>query len=382
LSLIYHLPMRISLLTPDLPPVLAGISVQSEQLARYLVERGNEVRVVAFTPGEPCDTAEHDARYAIARGFQIRRVARMQKWNARTLATIWSAVRWADVVSAHGHTLLTDQGFFLSRAARRRDGPTPFCVTLYGGEATFYRRRRGFDVPRHVYTHAEAVTAISRYIGTLLVSKGIPIDVRTIYAGIDVARFRAARKPRSERSLAILIVKRLNARSELQDLIQALAMLAQDLPTLRLHVVGEGDCRPRYEEFVRALGLTGRVSFLGWIPNEALPAHLADAALLCLPSSREELGIPLIEAAATGTPVVSTDVGGPTELIHAGTFGLLCRPNDPVGLAACIRSILTDDAQWETFSRNGVAYAERFDWALIAGEYDALFRRLVWERSS
>jgi len=373
--------MRISLLTPDLLPVLAGISVQSEHLARCLVERGNEVRVVAFTPGETCDTAEHDARYARAYGVRIRRVARMQKWNARTVATIWSAVRWADVVSAHGHTLLTDLGYFLSRAARRRGGPTPFCVTLYGGEATFYRRRRGFDVPRYVYTHAEAVTAISRYIGDLLHSKGIPIDVRTIYAGIDVARFRAARKPHSERSPAILIVKRLNARSELQDLIQALAALAQDFPTLRLHVVGEGDEKPRYEALVRVLGLTDRVSFLGWIPNEALPAHLADAALFCLPSSREELGIPLIEAAAAGTPAVSTDVGGPTELIQAGTFGLLCRPNDPAGLAASIRSILTDDSQWETFSRNGMVYAERFDWASVAGKYDALFRSLVEERS-
>ena len=374
--------MRISLLTPDFPPVLSGISVQVDHLGRCLVERGHEVRVVAFSPREPSDTAGHDARYTSAHGVQIRRVVRMQKWNARTAATLWSAVCWADVVNAHGRTLLTEEGFFLSRAARRRGGPAPFCVTLHGGETTFYQRRRWFDVPRHVYMHAEAVTAISRYVADLLVSKGIPIGVRTIYAGIDVARFRTACKPRSERSPVILIVKRLIARSELQDLIQALAALAPDFPALRLHVVGEGDNKPRYEALVRTLGLTDRVSFLGWIPNTALPAHFADATLFCLPSSREELGIPLIEAAAAGTPVVSTDVGGPTELIQAGTFGLLCRPNDPVGLAARIRTILTDEAQWETFSRNGMAYAERFDWTSIAGEYDALFRTLVRERSS
>ena len=369
--------MRISILTPNFLPELTGISVQSEHLARYLVARGHEVHVVAFPPRDMPDTSEHDARYGAAHGVIVRRVTRMTSWHPGTLSTLWSSIRWADVVNAHGQTLLTDEGFLLSRFARRNGGPAPFCVTLYGGETTFYRPRGAFDVPRFIYSHAEAVTAISRFIGDLLVSKGVPATVRTIYAGIDVERFRAAAKPRSMRSPAILIVKKLIARSELQDLIRALAMLAPDFPDLRLRVIGEGDQKPRYEALVHELGLDSRVSFLGWVANDALPAHFADAQIFALPSSREELGIPLIEAAAAGTPVVSTDVGGPTELVNAGAFGLLGEPNEPESLAGNIRTLLTDTERWEACSRNGQAFAEAFDWAAIVGQYETVFRELL-----
>ncbi|MHB8893952.1 MAG: glycosyltransferase [Candidatus Geothermincolia bacterium] len=223
---------------------------------------------------------------------------------------------------------------------------------------------------------ARRVLAVSEAMKRTIVDLGVPpFKVTVIPNGIDEEFLRAAerahgatRRSRCTEGGGIIFCGRLSAEKGVLDLVRAAGILRQRGVHFRLRLIGDGPERGAVERSVRDEGILDRVTMLGERPHSEIPALIAAADVLCLPSLREGCPNVLIEALACGVPVVASAVGGVPELLGNPECGLMVPPGDPQRLAAALEAALTRD----------------WDRAIIAGSvrdrsWDAVARSLLDE---
>jgi glycosyltransferase involved in cell wall biosynthesis len=139
-----------------------------------------------------------------------------------------------------------------------------------------------------------------------------------------------------------------------QDLLlRAVASLTESFPQLRLLLVGDGPERQRLEELAAKLGIAERTVFAGYQANPE--EYLAAMDLFALTSRHEALPLALLEAWASGLPVVASAVGGIPKVVEQGRTGLLFPSGDCQALVASLRNVLSDKGLASKLARAGVA---------------------------
>jgi glycosyltransferase involved in cell wall biosynthesis len=181
---------------------------------------------------------------------------------------------------------------------------------------------------------ADAVIANSEFTASLA-QRCRPI---VIYGGIEVS------PPQSRIKHAKVVLGtagRLVHIKGLHDLIDAVAGLAPDYPELHLKIAGDGPDRASLELRCAQLGLSGRVTLVGW--QEDISSFLAECDIFVQPSHQEGFGMSVLEAMAAGLPVVAANVGGLRELVEDGVTGCLTPAKDSTALAQAIQALLNDE---------------------------------------
>lgn len=219
-----------------------------------------------------------------------------------------------------------------------------------------------------------------------------PQRITVAYPGVD-SRFRPLDEPASAEVCArvraryelsrpfILSVGTLQPRKNYPALIEAFARLCRgeegwiDDPPLLVIAGGEGWLYEEIYATVERLGVGDRVRFLGFVPDEDLPALYNAAEVLAMPSLYEGFGLPVLEALACGTPVVTSDVSSLPEV--AGDAALLVPPDDVEGLSQALDRTLTDDELRATLRERGLSQAQRFTWQRTAETALDVYRRLA-----
>lgn len=181
--------------------------------------------------------------------------------------------------------------------------------------------------------------------------------------GVDLHRFSP--RPTPPGPLRLLAVGRLVAKKGFDVLVEATSGLT--LP-LSLRIVGDGPERERLSAAIARTGLVDRVRLVGPLTHAELPAEYADAHVVVVPSIEDEDGdrdgLPnvVLEALASGRPVVASDVAAIASAVNDGETGLLVPPRDPAALSAAIGLLAGDPAWRERLGRAGRALAEtRFE---------------------
>jgi phosphatidylinositol alpha-mannosyltransferase len=215
------------------------------------------------------------------------------------------------------------------------------------------------------------------------VSQYFPGPYEIIPNGIDLDQFGPNVEPVGrflDGRPNILFVGRYNeSRKGLKYLLQALPIVRQAFPTCRLLVVGPGN-PGRFERLIERRGLDN-VVFVGSVPKRWLPSYYATCDVFCAPSTgRESFGIVLLEAMASGKPVVATDIRGYTAVIRHGAEGLLVEPKDPEALATALVHNLADVDLRRRLGRAGRERAEHYAWPAIAGRILATYERALARR--
>jgi glycosyltransferase involved in cell wall biosynthesis len=213
-----------------------------------------------------------------------------------------------------------------------------------------------------------------------------PDRVHVIYNGIDVEHFRdAAPHPllarlRQEGRRVVLNVGRLQPVKNQRLFLRTCQRLGRQFDDLEFVLCGEGSERQALETYAAQLGLADRCRFLG-LQADVAPVYAA-AAVLIQSSDYEGLPNVVMEAMASGVPVVATDVGGTRELIRDGESGFLTPAGDEAALADRAAAILADpalSARLAAAGREGIA--RRFDIRTVVRQYETLIERLVAEKS-
>jgi glycosyltransferase involved in cell wall biosynthesis len=226
---------------------------------------------------------------------------------------------------------------------------------------------------------AGSVVAVSHPLAEAMESLRVAgLRIRTIVNGVDTERFRPRDRLESRRRLGldpdakiVLFVGEMVEVKGIPTLLRAAAAL-RDRPGWRVMLVGEGGERAAYEAESERLGVSDRVSFLGARKHEEIPLWMSAADLLCLPSLREGTPNVVLEALASGLPVVATRVGELLYLVSEAN-GRLVPVGDADALAAALRAVL--EKRWDPAAVRKTVQDRT--WSSVAGEYWDEFRRVM-----
>jgi glycosyltransferase involved in cell wall biosynthesis len=136
-------------------------------------------------------------------------------------------------------------------------------------------------------------------------------------------------------------------------------MLAESGLDCELRLAGDGSMRVQLEALAKALHLSDKITFLGFINEKQIAEELQQADIFVLTSYVEGVPVSAMEAMAVGVPVVATNVGGTSELIQEGISGLLVRPSDVDTVYAALRKLITNFDLRMSIAKNGRAVVER-----------------------
>ena len=175
----------------------------------------------------------------------------------------------------------------------------------------------------------------------------------------------------------ILFVGRHDPRKGLPELMAACQGLAKDAVPFRLVIVGDGPLRGRVEAMSHG-ALEGRVHFEGRVSNENLPRYYASADVFCSPArGGESFGIVLLEAMASGVPIVATDLPGYRTVLTPGAEGLLVPPRDPAALGIALGSLLARSSLRAELGARGIETSRRYAWPTIVERLEEIYGALV-----
>ena len=177
--------------------------------------------------------------------------------------------------------------------------------------------------------------------------------------------------------VVVLAIGRLVPIKRLDCLIDAMALVAPVVPDVCVYFVGDGSERNDLEDRVAVAGLTDRMFFRGWSSDS--PSWYAASDVVALTSDREGTPLALIEAAASGRPVVATDVGGVSNVVVDGQTGFVVSAADTSGLADRIIRLAHDSGLRATMGRDAPAHSALYDAARLVSDLDGLYRACLAE---
>jgi len=215
------------------------------------------------------------------------------------------------------------------------------------------------------------------------VSVYFPGTYEIIPNGIDYERFAKVPEPfekYKEGGPNILFVGRLEKRKGLKYLIRAMGGVWEQFPKARLIVVGAGRPLEDYRRLVETHGLEN-VEFVGFASSEDLSRYYQSCDLFCAPSTgQESFGIVLLEAMASGKPIVASDIPGYRWVVNHGVEGLLVPPKDERALTASMVRLLSEPELMARMSLAGKMRAEEFSWDKVAERVLAYYGQVLASR--
>jgi len=327
-------------------PVVGGMETLALQLGRGLVQRGYPITVVTQRP--PGTAVCEDIS-----GIQVHRVlsgrGRGIVYALTYLASLLRALvrlhRQYRVLHAN-HLYLEALGAALVGSVAKVPAlAVNACGGVFGDFARLRKTRMILALP--LLRRLDCVVALSREIRDELTAHGFaPGQIVQIPMGVDVERFVPAVEPGAARDQAglgpetVLCLGRLDPQKGLEDALVAWAHVTVQKPAAQLVLVGDGPSRYALEAQARALGLEGRVRFLGLRRDPEI--LLQGSQVFLFPSRSEGMPNALLEAMATGLPCVASRIGGNSDLVEHGVSGMLIPPGDVRALAEAVITLLDD----------------------------------------
>ncbi|MDT4291367.1 glycosyltransferase family 4 protein [Methylomonas sp. MO1] len=257
-------------------------------------------------------------------------------------------------------------------------------VTAHGGDAFALKGVFVGAIKRWTVKNCSAWTS-----NTSATSAAVGSDLpkpQIIPMGIDCKKFAGADCERTlmgngPKKLVLLFVGRLVEKKGVADLLGAYVLLPEILrKQTELWIIGDGYERKKLESLARNIQHVNSIRFLGRIPNQQLPGYYAAADIFIAPSiidiqgDTEGQGVMLLEAMASGLPIITTNVGGISSVIAHGETGLLVNPGKPIEIAAAIEKLLNDKNFRETLSIKACKAAQDYDWLTISSKFVNLYR--------
>jgi phosphatidylinositol alpha-1,6-mannosyltransferase len=375
------------LLTYDFPPMGGGIARMMGELARR------------YPPGSlVVSTGQYGEGSGAAADFP--NVVDRLGIPSRRLRTLQGLVLWSRRAAALARSLQPEfvwcgnlkPGGYPARWIRQRVG-TPYGIVVYGTDLLLLQSRIGRSAVKRqagktLIGSAAVVVAISRWTRDLCLAVldelglGGTLDVRIVPLGTDPVRFRPGLDQGSVRARYgleggrwLLTVARLSPHKGIDIGLRVLARLREVYPDLGYAVVGSGAQLSTLEGMAKKLGVTDRVRFLTAVPDSDLPA-VYNSAEVYLGLSRvsdlsaEGFGISLVEASASGIPVVAGRGGGIPEAVRDGETGVLVDSEQPEEVSRALCSLLEDRTLAQRLGAAGRRAVEGYyNWDRVTADF-------------
>ena len=366
--------MKVALVCPYALDVPGGVQAHVQQLADHLPLLGDDVFVLAPGPRDPFGGASVGRPFGVPFNGSVAPVALSPLAGRRVVAQL---ARFApDVVHVH------EPAAPVTSLAACLWGPTPIVGTFHSWaeRASLYRgarvlvRKAAARLSIRIAVSAPAIEHHARVLG-------LPAgSFREVPNGVDVARFaNASPLPELTRTgrPTVVFVGRLEQRKGVEELVRAFVQVKARRPTLRLVVVGEGPERDRCQALLPAR-LRADAVFVGRVDADDLPRFYASADVVAAPAlGGESFGIVLLEAMASGVPVIASSIPGYRSVLRDGVDGRLVPPGDVRALADGLDVLLDNAVLRAAMGAEGRRAAAAYDWPVVTQQLRGLYLAAV-----
>ena len=356
--------LHIGLVGP-LPPPAGGMAMQTRQLDELLRGAGAVVTLVQTNaPHRPA---------MLGRVPVLRAFARLLPY----LWALWRAAGRADLFHVMANSgwswhLFAAPAIWIARARA-----VPVIVNYRGGEAAAFLRRSE-SVVRPTMRQAARLVLPSGFLQEVFDAHGMPGTV--VPNIVDLSRFRPGPPAPPEAPPRLLVARNLEPLYDNASALRAFAIVRRHHPAARLVVAGSGPEGPALERLAIELGLDDAVRFAGRVGRDEMAALLRDSSVALNPSLADNMPNSVLEALASGVPVVSTNVGGVPFIVADGTSALLVPPRDPQAMAAAVLRLLGDPALAARLAAAGLQEARRYTWERVAPLWAEAYRAALGAR--
>jgi len=368
--------VRIALVCPYDWTRPGGVQSHVAQLATYLSDR-HEVRVFApHRPGvQPAVNAPSVTVVGRPLGLPFNRSVAPVALAPTAAMRVARALMRFDPDVTHVHEPLSP----LISSTVTAFGRRPLVATFHAWSDRDRLYRLVAPIGRRLAKRLDVRVAVSPaaqvYAAEAL---GVPIgSFRVVPNGVDVERFATAEALEDlqdpERPL-LLFVGRLEPRKGLDVLVRAFLRVRAAVPKARLCVVGDGPQRTRCQQMIPS-SIRHDALFVGHVEDFEKRRYFASADLFIAPNiGGESFGIVLLEAMASGLPIVASDIPGFRAVMRDGRHGRFVPPGDAPALADAVLTLLSNTKLRHAMSLEGRRRAAEHDWPEIAGRLEKLYQ--------
>jgi phosphatidyl-myo-inositol alpha-mannosyltransferase len=360
--------MRVGLVSPYDFATAGGVNDHVRHLAVQLHKAGHETRI--FAPSSRSDVGFDAARfYRIGTPIAIR--------ANDSVARITLSFHLANQVAA----IVADERFDVLHFHEPLMPALPMTMLRMSTTANvgtfhaFARSNVGYYYGRPLLQpylgHLHRAIAVSEPARDFVNRYFPDFPMRVIPNGIDIDVYKPGLAPirhLRDENLNILFLGRLEKRKGLGDLLRAFRVLNGRVPQTRLIIVGDGPQRGRVESYVQRHRLNN-VILAGYVPDTVKPRYYNSADIFCAPATgAESFGIVLLEALASGLPVVATEVPGYMSVLEPGKDSITVPPKNWRELAASLVILARDAELRRRLADYGVKKAHRYSWDRVAAD--------------
>ena len=225
------------------------------------------------------------------------------------------------------------------------------------------------------YNRCDFVTCPSSALAKSLSENGLYKPVEVVHNCVDTDIFvptvRGNRKP------SLVYMGRLSYEKSIDVVIKAFKIILDKLPDLRLSIVGDGPERASLEKLTVLLGIESKVNFLGVKRGADLVRALQDNDIFLTASASENMPLSIIEAMATGLPVIGVNALGIPEIVRNGENGFLVQPNSPDEMAKVTLKLLGDKVLLEKLGKGANSSAQNYSRGKVAEKLETLYTKLI-----
>jgi glycosyltransferase involved in cell wall biosynthesis len=223
----------------------------------------------------------------------------------------------------------------------------------------------------------DKIISVSEFTKRKLISKGVSSErIAVIPNGVDINKFAKVKVKKAEKT--ICCISRLTPQKKVDDLINAVALVKKEIPTIKCRIIGKGPELENLKKLVQKLKIEKNIEFMGFVEkSDDVIKLLKSSNIFCLPSVLEGFGMVVIEAMASGVPYVCSDIAPLQEVTSSGKGGLLFKAEDYVELAAKIVKLLEDKKLYSQKIKEASVHVKKYDWNLITKEIEKTYEGLV-----
>lgn len=345
-----------------LPPPAGGMANQCEQLQRLL--RGEGVQVSFVRTNAPYWPAWVGGIPVLRAGFRL----------LPYLVVLWRRIGHAQVVHLFANSgwawhLLAAPALTIARMRG-----VPAIVNYRGGQADEFLAIAPSHVRRALARAAQRTTP-SAFLVRVFAKYGLTADV--VPNIIDLSRFAAQPLRNPGMAPHLIVTRSLEPLYDIPTALRAFARVRAQRPAARLTVAGIGPDLAALQNLADELGVAQGVCFSGPIDNASIAALYASANIVLNPSTADNMPISILEALASGVPVVSTNAGGIPDLVENERTALLVPVGDDTAMANAVLRLLSDTALAGRMHDAGLNEVARYAWPRVREQWLAAYRRVA-----